>query len=143
MHFISVIISNFKRNIKIISNKNKNCSIILFHQSTGFISQPPSTYIFPNTQEERGISFGRKICNCSGVPLHNVNSVNRYPCHCVREIQTGVDLQIFLEKENAPFFRPLEKTYKMKPPFFRPLEKTYIKKHPTRNPLTDTQYMRR
>lgn len=50
-----------------------------------------------------------QICNCSGVPSNNANSVILQTRKYVREIRTGADLQIFLEKEMIPFFRRLEK----------------------------------
>lgn len=52
-----------------------------------------------------------QICNCSGVPSNNANSVILQTRKYVREIRTGADLQIFLEKRMIPFFRRFEKTY--------------------------------
>lgn len=50
-----------------------------------------------------------QICNCSGVPSNNANSVILQTRKYVREIRTGADLQIFLEKRMTPLFRRLEK----------------------------------
>lgn len=50
-----------------------------------------------------------QICNCSGVPSNNANSVILQTRKYVREIRTGADLQIFLEKRMIPFFRRFEK----------------------------------
>ena len=71
-----------------------------------------------------------QICNCSGVPSNNANSVILQTRKYVREIRTGADLQIFLEKENVPLLPSHRKNlYLEQSPQIRPSEKQKIPDH--------------
>ena len=68
-----------------------------------------------HTGRRESFLLKEQICNCSGVPSNNANSVILQTRKYVREIRTGADLQIFLEKENDSLLPSFWKKLMFKP----------------------------
>ena len=83
----------------------------MFVPQTGFADIILLLIVFLSTGRRGTFLSEEQIYNCAVVPSHNANSIKVKYLSNLPEINIGANLQIFLQKENAPFFRRIGKTY--------------------------------
>ena len=79
-----------------------NSGAFIFVTQTGFAGIILLLIVFQSTGRRGTFLSEEQICNCAVVPSHNANSIKVKYLLNLPEINIGVNLQIFLQKENAP-----------------------------------------
>ena len=100
-----------------------NSGAFIFVTQTGFAGIILLLIVFQSTGRRGTFLSEEQICNCAVVPSHNANSIKVKYLSKLSEINIGVNLQIFLQKENAPLLPSHRKNlYLEQSPQIRPTE---------------------